>query len=208
MADCRSTSQSIAAYSSFGSTVPRSSICPSVETALSGVRAPAVASFDCASMTRATSSARTRSRRRPGLRASRAGSPSLRTVASTAATWPWGRLRRQVKASSGLTSRSPRRMQRRALMAVAGSLERLARVRFLTRPRSRKDSRRRMAGGEERLGTLSIYMDTIIPLFTDYYKKYATFHPRYYMATFRRTSRQEPRKAFRIYVYGFRTNGR
>ena len=36
MAACRSTSQSIAAYSSFGSTVPRSSISPSVETALSG----------------------------------------------------------------------------------------------------------------------------------------------------------------------------
>ncbi len=43
MAACRSTNQSITAYSSFGSTVPRSSICPSVETAVSGVRAQAVA---------------------------------------------------------------------------------------------------------------------------------------------------------------------
>ena len=68
-------------------------------------------------------------------------------------------------------------------MAVVGSLERLARVRFLTRRPSRKDSRRRMAGGEERLGTLSIYMDTIIPLFDSYYKALGTFNPCAYMAT-------------------------
>jgi hypothetical protein len=39
-----------------------------------------------------------------------------------------------------------------------GQSERLARVRFLTRPLSRKLSRNRIAGGELRLGTDSIYM--------------------------------------------------
>ena len=64
-----------------------------------------------------------------------------------------------------------------------------------------------MAGGEERLGTLSIYMDTIIPPFYRYYKAEGAFMLCYYMATFCRIrAAQEPRKAFRI--YGFRPNGR
>ena len=39
-----------------------------------------------------------------------------------------------------------------------GHFERLARVRFLTFPPTRHPSRRRMAGGEFRLGTVSMYM--------------------------------------------------
>src|ERR1700730_16582149 len=39
--------------------------------------------------------------------------------------------------------------------------ERLARVRFFTLPFSRKDSRRRMAGGELRLGMVEMYIPTI-----------------------------------------------
>ncbi len=41
---------------------------------------------------------------------------------------------------------------------MRAGLERLARVRFLTVPASRQDSRSRMAGGDERLGMDSIYM--------------------------------------------------
>ena len=41
---------------------------------------------------------------------------------------------------------------------MAGQAERLARVRLTTRPPRREDSRRRMAGGELRLGTASTYM--------------------------------------------------
>ena len=71
-------------------------------------------------------------------------------------------------------------------MALAGSLERLARVRFLTRPLSRKDSRRRMAGGEERLGTLSIYMVTYCLIYILYLQAIHPVPGSYYMATFRR----------------------
>src|ERR1700716_2209044 len=47
-----------------------------------------------------------------------------------------------------------------------GQSVRLARVRCLTLPSWRKDSRRRMHGGELRLGTVSIYMATQIPINT------------------------------------------
>ena len=67
-----------------------------------------------------------------------------------------------------------------------------------------------MAGGEERLGTLSIYMDTIISLFKSCYCKAITgaifsllLHG-YIFAGYE--AAKKPRKAFRI--YGFRTNGR
>jgi len=46
-------------------------------------------------------------------------------------------------------------------MRAGGQGERLARVRLWTLPPWRKDSRRRMAGGEERLGTDSTYMGTV-----------------------------------------------
>ena len=45
-------------------------------------------------------------------------------------------------------------------MRRGGHLERLAKVRLRTLLPSRKDSRSRMAGGELRLGTDSMYMDT------------------------------------------------
>ena len=42
-----------------------------------------------------------------------------------------------------------------------GNADRLAMVRFLTRPPSRILSRRRIAGGERRFGTMSIYVDAM-----------------------------------------------
>src|SRR5215831_6570723 len=47
---------------------------------------------------------------------------------------------------------------RKPSTSAVGQAERLARVRFLTRPCSRKLSRNRIAGGEPRLGTDSMYM--------------------------------------------------
>src|SRR5882762_3439615 len=62
------------------------------------------------------------------------------------------------KASSMLTSFSPRNTRPRASIADSGRLLRLAMVRLMVFLPSRRDSRRRMAGGELRLGTRSIYM--------------------------------------------------
>ena len=58
------------------------------------------------------------------------------------------------------TAAPPLSSARRPSTSVGGHLERLARVRFLTLPAARKDSRRSTAGGELRLGTLSMYMAT------------------------------------------------
>src|SRR5579884_90114 len=48
-----------------------------------------------------------------------------------------------------------------AAKQAAGQWERLARVRFLTLPFWRKDSRRRRAGGELRLGMVATYMTSV-----------------------------------------------
>ena len=61
---------------------------------------------------------------------------------------------------AGATAAPPLSSTRKPSMSVGGHLERLARVRLLTLPASRKDSRRSTAGGELRLGTLSMYMAT------------------------------------------------
>ena len=66
------------------------------------------------------------------------------------------------KASSRPTSGSSLSSRRRMSILPLGHLERLARVRFLTLPFSRQPSRRRMAGGEFRLGTVSMYMGIIV----------------------------------------------
>src|SRR6266571_4576310 len=62
------------------------------------------------------------------------------------------------KASEKATSVSPLSTRRRESIWVAGHEERFARVRFTTLPPRRRHSRRRMAGGESRLGTDSTYM--------------------------------------------------
>ena len=66
------------------------------------------------------------------------------------------------KASSRPTNGSFLSTRRRASTFAFGHLERLARVRFLTLPPSRQPSRSRMAGGELRLGTVSMYMGMMV----------------------------------------------
>ncbi len=58
------------------------------------------------------------------------------------------------------TAVPPLSRHRKPSTRADGHFARLARVRFLTLPPSRQDSRSRMAGGEDRLGTDSIYMAT------------------------------------------------
>src|ERR1700738_4168313 len=63
-----------------------------------------------------------------------------------------------MRMPSAATATPPFKRLRKPSTSAVGHAERLARVRFLTRPPSRKLSRNRMAGGEPRLGTDSIYM--------------------------------------------------
>src|SRR5215469_9989333 len=69
---------------------------------------------------------------------------------------------------------------RKPSTSAVGQAERLARVRFLTWPCSRKLSRNRMAGGEPRLGTDSIYMGHLIVRHHHFYKHNLSL----YMATY------------------------
>ena len=66
------------------------------------------------------------------------------------------------KRSFGETSGSSRRSRRRVSTLCLGQSERLASVRLRVFLPSRHPSRSRMAGGESRLGTISIYMGAII----------------------------------------------
>jgi Transposase len=83
--------------------------------------------------------------------------------ASTAMAWPCGSARR-MRIRSAATATPPFSSVRKPSTSAVGQAERLARVRFLTRPWSRKLSRNRMAGGEPRLGTDSIYMALFLAL--------------------------------------------
>ena len=98
---------------------------------------------------------------------------------STAATWPWGSERTISKASSRPTRGSFFRRRRKVSTFSMGQEERLAIVRFLTLPSSRHPSRSRTAGGEDRLGTISIYMATNI----DDTARYVNNNPHHYMGT-------------------------
>ena len=64
----------------------------------------------------------------------------------------------EVGSGKATASSSPRRRRRKASMRRRGQEVMLAMVRFLTLPFSRKDSRRRTAGGEVRLGISATYM--------------------------------------------------
>src|SRR5262245_20350787 len=68
-------------------------------------------------------------------------------------------------------SNSPLRARRRASMRSGAQEVRLARVRVRTLSPSRKDSRKRMAGGELRLGTAVIYMSVCISSIGQFVKK-------------------------------------
>ena len=66
---------------------------------------------------------------------------------------------------SSATATPPFSSVRKPSTRGMGQSDRLAKVRFLTRPFSRKLSRNRMAGGEPRLGTASIYMALKLALY-------------------------------------------
>jgi hypothetical protein len=83
--------------------------------------------------------------------------PIARIMPSTAAAWPCGSARR-MRMPSAATATPPFNSVRKPSTSGVGQADRLARVRFLTRPWSRKLSRNRIAGGEPRLGTDSMYM--------------------------------------------------
>ena len=127
----------------------------------------AVASFEPGASSRCTIIATTRARTGVGLGASSRSSASRCTLPSTAATWPCGQLRTisspapSRRAAGG--SARPRRTCRKASIRSLDQSLRFARVRFLTLPPSRKLSRSKMAGGDERFGTTATYMPTHIP---------------------------------------------
>ena len=85
--------------------------------------------------------------------------PAARVAPSTAATAPCGSERSTEKGRSpGGSTTPPSKTPRTPSTCSAGQWERLSSVRFRTRPPSRRLSRSRMAGGEERLGTVSMYL--------------------------------------------------
>ncbi len=156
------SSQSIAAYRSSSSTGSRFRVSASVSRAVAPASPRAVASFEPGSRMRAATIASTRARCGDGSGSSSRSRRSWRRVPSTAATWPCGSERTTSKAASRRgTAVPPLSRTRSPSTRVGGHVERLARVRLRTLPASRQDSRRRMAGGEERLGTASIYMATL-----------------------------------------------
>ncbi len=133
---------------------------------LGPVSARRVESLEPGAMTRATiiATARSLSRTSPASSlppASNRSSPKSRSVPSTAETWPCGKERRISKASpASAKATPPLRSVRKPCTTGIGSLERLARVRFLTLPPSRQLSRNSTAGGDVRLGTISMNIAT------------------------------------------------
>ena len=110
-------------------------------------------------MTRATSSASSSGCSSLGAAANHAAAPHARALPSTAATWPCGSERSMVKTSSARGTATPPRSSTFKPSTTSGARhERLASVRLRTLPCSRQDSRRRIAGGDVRLGTASMYM--------------------------------------------------
>ena len=162
MASLRASSQSIAAYRSSSSQPETSSIWPSVLVAVWARSPRAIASFDPGAMTCPISMASTRLRRRDGVGSISSGMPSFSAVPSTAATCPCGRLRVISNASDRSHPAGGKPLSARSSLSTLcpGQRDRLARVRVLTLPSSRKLSRNSTAGGDPRLGTLVMYMIT------------------------------------------------
>ena len=100
-----------------------------------------MASLDAGAIRRAATRAIARSRLRDGRRSRMPGSPRERVIPSTAATWPWGRLRRMESASPAVRKRSPASQDRMSSISGSGRWDRLARVCFLTLPSSRYELR-------------------------------------------------------------------
>ena len=102
-------------------------------------------------------------RSRPGLRESRASRPSWRSVPHTAPTWPCGSERTFSKDSAKFSTAVPPLSRVRSPSTRGSGQElRLARVRLMTFLPCREDWRNRIQGGEFRLGTLSMYMGTVL----------------------------------------------
>ena len=121
----------------------------------------AVASFERGSMRRATIIATARLRSWLGLGAITPSRPSFRRLPSTEATCPWGLERTTTKASSLCsTAVPPRNRDAQALHELCRPLGEIGEVRLRIFLPSRQPSRTRMAGGEFRLGTTSMYMGT------------------------------------------------
>ena len=100
-----------------------------------------MASLDAGAIRRPATSAVARSRIRDGRRSRMPGNPSERSIPRTAATWPWGRLRRMESASPAARKRSPASQARMSSTSGSGRWDRLARVCFLTLPSSRYELR-------------------------------------------------------------------
>ena len=122
----------------------------------------AVASFEPGSTMRATIIASTRRRSTTSPRRRSCGPGAVCAACRHGGDMAVRKGALDVNASSRPTSGSFLSTRRRASIFLRGPLGRLARVRFLTLPFSRQPSRKRMAGGELRLGTVSTYMGTMI----------------------------------------------
>src|SRR3989442_2973340 len=104
--------------------------------------------------------ATTRSRSREGREAISVSTPRWCIAVRTAWTWPWWRDASPWNSVALGVSGSSRNTRRSRSTFAGGQWLRLARVRFLTFPPSRYPSRRRIAGGDPRLGTVAMYMPT------------------------------------------------
>ena len=162
MPSLRCSAQSIASYRSCSSAPETSSTAPSVLVAVWARRPRAIASLDPDAMTCPISMASTRLRRRDGVGSISSGMPSFSAVPATAATCPCGRLRVISNASARSQCAGGKPLSARSSLSTlrSGQRDRLARVRVLTLPFSRKLSRSSTAGGDPRLGTRVMYMIT------------------------------------------------
>src|SRR5712691_5044341 len=175
MRSCRATSQSMAAYKSSSSASATASSSASVVVCHSRV----VASFEHGCSNRSAIIATTRSRSRLRFVAITVSNPIFLIVPKTASTCPCGSVRSVSNKAAGETSISSRNRRRNRSILCGGHSDRLARVRLRVFLPSRQPSRRRIAGGELRLGTDSIYMGAIIDS--------TTRHVNIYMGTYCRS---------------------
>src|SRR6266478_371409 len=121
-----------------------------------------VANLEQGASKRSTIMASTKSRSRQCLAEIMESRPSLRMARRRASTWPWGKVFCVASRSWGETRGSSRSKRRKVSIFSGGQSERLAKVRLRVLSPSRQPSRRRMAGGELRLGTVSMYMGAIM----------------------------------------------
>src|SRR6056297_3369510 len=151
----RPTSQSIALYTSFSLASTTSSSTGRVVAC----QARVVASLLLAFTTRYAINAVTRDRSLDGLDPNSFSIPKRFMAVSTALTWPSAVDAVTSNASDGATSVSPFNT-RRSIRACSIDTDcvRFAIVRFRTRPSSRHVSRSKIAGRDERFGTMSTCM--------------------------------------------------